>query len=563
MNKSFLKLNFLISPLDGIVLLLAFLAGCAAQGPPGGGPVDKTGPVLLSTFPENGMVNVDRKTGVVLNFSETIESRSAESNLAITPASERPAIVKTNRKRVNIDFMEPLQENTTYIISFGRGIQDYQKNSSETNITLAFSTGDSLDSGTIGGTVYGIPDKHNAQVWAFRKKESFPDSVLGQSPDYKTTVEKDGLYHLMNLARGDYRLLAVSAEAAKIAFIDENCLLGIPVVDPVAIKHRNTAVTMINFRLGKFYLKPFRLLKATMVDDKTELLFSRPMDKEQNNRADIQIDNDAHVQSFWIAGPEPETILLKARGMVVKNKYTVTAQDITDDLGGVLKQNNTATFTYIEGADTLKPEITLTTPVNGAKNISRDTKIRLDFNEALKKTIIDSSIQIISKDSVLVDYSSVWRWDNSIELSPKTQLASGMEYRIIFNCSDWSDLAGNQFKDSLFTVSFSTVDATSFGSISGKVHLSNPEMNHLMLSCIPEKGGAAPITISASGSGTYTIDSLLPGAYRFEIWEDLNGNGKWDPGTLKPFIPAEPYRSYSDKINVRARWETAEVDWTY
>lgn len=543
--------------------MLIFIAGCAAQGPPGGGPVDKTGPVLLSTFPENGTVRVDQKTGIVLNFSETIEPRSAENNLVITPNPDRPAIVKANRKRVSIHFVKPLQENTTYILSFGRGIQDYQKNSSETNITLAFSTGDSLDSGTIAGTVYDIPDKHKAQVWAYRKKESFPDSILGQSPDYKTAVEKDGRYRLMNLARGEYRLLAVSTEAAKIAYIDENCQLGIPTIDPVVVKQRNKVQTRVDFRLGKFYLKPFRLLKATMIDDKTELLFSRPLDKEQNNRADIQIDNDAQVQSFWIAGPKFETILLKARGMIAENNYTVTVQDIVDDRGDVLKQNNTATFTYIEGADTLKPEITSTSPVNGAKNISRNTKIQLVFNEALQKVVIDSSLRIISKDSVLVDYSSTWLWDNSIELSPRTQLASGMEYRLILDYSDWSDLSGNQFKDSLFTLSFSTLDANSFGSISGKVLPSDSCINRLMLSCIPEKGGSAATTISVTNTVKYTIESLLPGVYRFEMWEDLNGNGKWDPGKLKPFVPAEPYRSFPDKINVRARWETAEVDWKY
>ncbi|MBN2601612.1 MAG: Ig-like domain-containing protein [Candidatus Marinimicrobia bacterium] len=563
MNKSFPKLNFLISSSNGILLLLIFIAGCAAQGPPGGGPVDKTGPVLLSTFPENGTVRVDQKTGIVLNFSETIEPRSAENNLVITPNPDRPAIVKANRKRVSIHFVEPLQENTTYILSFGRGIQDYQKNSSETNITLAFSTGDSLDSGTITGTVYDIPDKHKAQVWAYRKKESFPDSILGQSPDYKTAVEKDGRYRLMNLARGEYRLLAVSTEAAKIAYIDENCQLGIPTIDPVVVKQRNKVQTRVDFRLGKFYLKPFRLLKATMIDDKTELLFSRPLDKEQNNRADIQIDNDAQVQSFWIAGPKFETILLKARGMIAENNYTVTVQDIVDDRGDVLKQNNTATFTYIEGADTLKPEITSTSPVNGAKNISRNTKIQLVFNEALQKVVIDSSLRIISKDSVLVDYSSTWLWDNSIELSPRTQLASGMEYRLILDYSDWSDLSGNQFKDSLFTLSFSTLDANSFGSISGKVLPSDSCINRLMLSCIPEKGGSAATTISVTNTVKYTIESLLPGVYRFEMWEDLNGNGKWDPGKLKPFVPAEPYRSFPDYINVRARWETAEVDWKY
>ncbi|MFH2024334.1 MAG: Ig-like domain-containing protein, partial [bacterium] len=362
MNKPSIKLNFLISPLSGIVLLLVLFTGCAAQGPPGGGAEDKTGPILLSTFPENGTVNVNRQTGVVLNFSETIEPRSAESKLVITPTPGRPAIIKANRKRVTIDFLEPLQENTTYIISFGRGIQDYQKNPSEINVTIAFSTGDSLDSGTISGTVYGIPKKHNAQVWAFRKTDSFPDSILDHTPDYKTSVEKDGRYRLTNLARGNYRLLAVSSEAARIVLIDENCLLGIPVVDPVLITHRNTVVSGVNFRLGKFYLKPFCLLKATMVDDKTELLFSRPLDTELNINACIQIDNDAEIQSFWISGQDPGTMIFKAPGMVPNTKYTVRVDNIVDDLGDMLKLNNTATFTYSDGVDTLKPEIVSTVP---------------------------------------------------------------------------------------------------------------------------------------------------------------------------------------------------------
>ena len=573
MNKPSIKLNFLISPLSGIVLLLVLFTGCAAQGPPGGGAEDKTGPILLSTFPENGTVNADRKTGVVLNFSETIEPRSVESKLVITPYPGRTAIIKANRKRVTIDFLEPLQENTTYIISFGRGIQDYQKNPSEINVTIAFSTGDSLDSGTISGTVYGIPKKHNAQVWAFRKTDSFPDSILDHTPDYKTSVEKDGRYRLTNLARGNYRLLAVSSEAARIVLIDENCLLGMPacqretagrpVVDPVLITHRNTVVSGVNFRLGKFYLKPFRLLKASMSDDKTELLFSRSLDTEQNSKAYIQIDNDAEIQSFWISHLDPKTIILKAREMVSNTKYTVRVDNIVDDLGDMLKLNNTATFTYSEGVDTLKPEIVSTVPSKGAKNIHLNAKVRIVFSEALKQTISDSSILFISKDSIPTDYSFIWQGDNSIVLSPKTRLASAMEYRITFDCSDWSDLAGNQFKDSLFTLLFSTVDANSFGSISGKILLSDSTVNQLILSCFPEKEGAAPVTNSVSGAGIYIIDSLLPGAYRFEIWDDLIGNGKWDPGKLKPFVPAEPYRSYPDKINVRARWETAEVDWTY
>jgi len=549
--------------LYGIILLLVFLAGCAAQGPPGGGPVDKTGPELLSSFPENGTINVNRQTGIVLNFSETIEPRSAESNLMITPNPKQPVIVKTNQKRVSIDFVDPLHENTTYIISFGRGIQDYQKNRSENNVTVAFSTGDSIDAGTISGTVYDIPKKHKVQVWAFRKCDSFPDSILGYTPDYKTSVEKDGSFSLTNLARGDYRLLAVSSESPKITFIDENCLLGIPAIDPVAINHRDAMVSDVSFRLGKFYLKPFRLLKASMADDKTEMLFSRSLDREQNINANIQITNDAQIQSFWISDSEPKTMILNTRGMIPDAEYTVQVDRIVDDLGEMLKTNNTATFTYTESFDTIGPEIAMTLPANGAKNISLNAKIRIDFSEALKSAISDSSILFISRDSIPVDYLFSWRGENSIILSPKAGLASAMEYRITCDCSGLIDLASNHFQDSLFTLSFSMVDANSFGSISGRVHLSDTLGSYLMLSCIPAKEGSFPATVSIPEPGIYNVDNLLPGAYRFEIWEDLNDNGKWDRGKLKPFIPAEPYRSYPDVINVRARWETAEVDWNY
>lgn len=563
MKNSFSQIVILKWKRAVALLLAAVLAGCAAQGPPGGGPVDKTGPLLMSSFPEEGSVNVDRETDVVLNFSELIEPRSAESNLVITPAPATPAIVKVNRKRITVSFVEPLQENTTYIISFGRGIQDYQKNLSEKNITLAFSTGDSLDAGAISGTVYDIPKKHRVQVWAFRKTGSFPDSILGHTPDYKTSVEKDGRYRLTNLSKGDYRLLAVSSESPKITFIDENCLLGIPAIDPVTVTNRNAVVTDVDFRLGKFYLKPFRLLKANMVDDKTELIFSRPLHAEKSVNAVIRIDNDAQVQSYWVSTTDPKTMILNTREMVPDTEYTILVDSVFDDHGEIIGTHNGATFIYSAGVDTLGPEIAATTPAQAARNVPLNIKVRIVFNEAIAPTISDTSILFMSKDSSLVEFSLRWQCANAIVLSPVADLTPATEYRITCDFSDGVDPAGNKFQDSLFVLSFSTVDINSFGSISGSVSLSDTNVSRLRLSCIPEKEDASPVCVNIPASGQYSVEGLLPGAYRFAIWEDRNGNGKWDPGRLQPFTPAEPYRSFPDKINVRARWETAEVDWIY
>jgi hypothetical protein len=83
-----------------------------------------------------------------------------------------------------------------------------------------------------------------------------------------------------------------------------------------------------------------------------------------------------------------------------------------------------------------------------------------------------------------------------------------------------------------------------------------------VLNCYREKENH-PVSITPSASGDYVVNSLLPGRYRFEIWVDRNDNGRWDQGSLMPYKAAEPYRVYPDWINVRARWETAEVDWIY
>ncbi|MGC9363644.1 MAG: Ig-like domain-containing protein [Fidelibacterota bacterium] len=542
---------------------LAVLLGCAAQGPPSGGPEDKTGPALLSSIPADGSVNVSRQTDIVLLFSENVDPRSAENSLEMTPALPQLPVVKVNRRRIAIECPEPLAENTTYIISFGRSIRDYQNNYSERNIRLAFSTGDSIDGGSISGRVFDIPQKHKPQVWAFRRADGFPDSLLGHQPDYRTAVEPDGSFRLSNLARGVYRLLAISAETAKIILIDEHCLFGLPALDPIDIRSRDASVSGVNFRLSRFYLKPFRLLKVSPLEDKLGLLFSYPVEWKSHPHADIRIDNDAQIQSFWLDYADPKLLLVKARGMVPGQEYSLTVDSLFDDQGNEISASATAIFVYETGEDTTAPNIAATIPANGAKNIPQDTDIRIFFDEAVRLEMTDSTAMIVDKDSNRVEFE--YRQDdaNSMRLIPLLPLASATEYCLQLDCSSWTDLSGNSFEDSLFSISFQTVDANSFGSISGRVAITDSLASRVMLSCVPVRENEPAVSVPVPESGEYLIESLLPGDYRFEIWEDRNGNGRWDPGRLKPFQAAEPYRSFSEKIGVRARWETIEVNWRY
>ena len=54
-----------------LIAICAVLIGCAAQGGPGGGPVDRTGPVLLASFPQDGANNVDLNPDLIFKIFHT------------------------------------------------------------------------------------------------------------------------------------------------------------------------------------------------------------------------------------------------------------------------------------------------------------------------------------------------------------------------------------------------------------------------------------------------------------------------------------------------------------
>jgi hypothetical protein len=547
------------------LILSVFLAGCAAQGPPSGGPVDKTGPELLSTFPVNGTTNVSPTTTVTLSFSELIEPRSAEGNLVIMPALKKCPEIKVNRKKLTINFYDPLKENTTYILSFGRNIRDYQKNTTVSNVTLAFSTGDSLDLGQIAGEVFDIPKKHFAYVRAYRKSGSFPDSILGVQPDYVTAVESNGNYRFTNIATGDYRLLAIASQSPRITFVTKDNLIATAPVDPVTIQRRGDFVQDINFRLGTMYIDRFRMQSASLVENRLELVFSRSLNDQLSHSAKIHLSEpgQAQIQSFWINDADPCYAYVTFKGLTAEQEYTLLVDSLFDSFGEKISApDNAVGFLYTEQADTVEPKIESSVPNRGAKDIRLNAGIRLNFSEAVINVDLELSISLIKEDSLIVPCRYDWLDGNSLKVTPESKLSSKTAYKIVMNTSGWADIAGNCFEDSLLTIFFITADANSYGSITGEIKARSVVSEALVIGCrIEKKEETAMVVLSESGQ--YEIEKLLPGRYQFEIWEDLNQDGRWDPGHLMPFQTAEPYKFYQDWINVRARWETAEVDWKY
>jgi hypothetical protein len=60
--------------------------------------------------------------------------------------------------------------------------------------------------------------------------------------------------------------------------------------------------------------------------------------------------------------------------------------------------------------------------------------------------------------------------------------------------------------------------------------------------------------IETDTTGTARFDRVPEGVYRFRLWHDREGTGRWSPGQLAPYRPADPVVWSESTVEGRARW---------
>ena len=116
---------------------LALLTGCASINNPEGGPKDETPPKLVSSNPKDQQLNV--KTNIItLDFDEEVQQNNLTKELLITPNLENKFKVRSDNNQLQLVFDKPLQDSTTYIFNFRKGIQDITEKNVAQDLKLAF-----------------------------------------------------------------------------------------------------------------------------------------------------------------------------------------------------------------------------------------------------------------------------------------------------------------------------------------------------------------------------------------------------------------------------------------
>lgn len=212
-----------------LIVVAAMVAACASIGSPEGGPRDYTPPQVVKTSPAAGALNF-KGDKVEIVFDEIVNIKDQQKKVIVSPAPKSQPLIRAVGKKVTVEFRDPLEENTTYVIDFSNAIEDNNESNQLDGFTFVFSTGDEIDTLAVSGIVLRANDLEPMQHIVVGLHSNLDDTAFTRLPLERVSRTNDrgkftihgvkpGNYHVfaLNDVDGDYRM----ARTEDIAFLDE------------------------------------------------------------------------------------------------------------------------------------------------------------------------------------------------------------------------------------------------------------------------------------------------------------------------------------------------------
>lgn len=188
------------------LIILVLLSACAQVGTITGGPTDDFAPRVLSASIQDKQLNVSARQQVLI-FDEFIKVADPQKSITLMPNDSRLQFA-VKGKTLTIDFLDPLQAQTTYTLMSNGGIADITEGN-DSLMTWTFSTGQFLDSMTLSADfTMPFPEKKSEKVMlAIYESDSSKNArYIGLfSDDNRLQLQglKDGAYYLKAFVDSD------------------------------------------------------------------------------------------------------------------------------------------------------------------------------------------------------------------------------------------------------------------------------------------------------------------------------------------------------------------------
>ena len=192
------------------VLLLVIVAySCANIGTPDGGPYDETPPKFMGGTPQLRAVNV-KSQKFELEFDEFIKLEKPSEKVVISPPQLEQPEIKVVGKKVVGELLDTLKESTTYTIDFSDAIVDNNEGNPMGHFTYTFSTGASIDTMEVSGTVLEASNLEPIKGIQVGLHKDLADSAFTvRAFDRVSRTDSRGRFSIRGVAPGKYRIYAL------------------------------------------------------------------------------------------------------------------------------------------------------------------------------------------------------------------------------------------------------------------------------------------------------------------------------------------------------------------
>ena len=604
---------------NAALALIAFaaLSGCAAIGNPDGGPYDENPPKITNSHPENGATGVKTKK-VSIDFNEFIKLENANENVVISPPQIQQPEIKVTGKRIQVEFFDSLKANTTYSIDFADGIKDNNEGNPLGNYCFRFSTGDVIDSLEVSGYVLNAQDLEPVKGMTVGLHSDLDDSAFMTKPFERVSrTDTYGHFTIRGVAPGTYRIYAVmdmdqtfsySQRNEKIAWLDSLIIPSSELryrVDTLFTPEGNVDTTVTvpyikylpdDITLLAFTPQPiiqYMTAAERPTHEKFTLRFALPLDSMPKVKGINFDETDAYILQHS-ERYDTLTFWMKDTLVYYKDTLCLSVTFLATDTAGALSPTT----------DTLKlvPKKSRERILKDAARKAEEDKKELDKKIRRLEREGDSLgiVKLLTPKIKFLDYSltsgnSLRVTEKEITLrfkEPVTFLSDTAIHLYQKVDTIWNPIPYEIEQDSINILKYYiygewkpdntfkiTIDSASIQGIYGlhnnaieenlkfsplnlfstlTVNVLNPKPGYTVR-LLDNKGQVVSTGNLDGGSVDFFL--LKPATYFISMFDDMNGNGKWDTGDYEEKRQAESVWYIKRSWPLRQDWTHETDEW--
>lgn len=562
------KLPALKTPV--ILVLSLFFAACAVDRPPSGGPADNTPLEVTSSSPQPGTVGIEPKT-IRLSFSHYVTRAALERAIFFSPLIPDYE-VKSSGREAEILIHSPLKPGRTYSLTLQRSLRGAYGNELAKSWTLAFSTGTTIDRGSIAGTVWShrMAPAQNISVMAYLPPApgaAQPDTIAA-TPDYLVQTDAAGAFHFENLAEGSYRVIAVDDRNGNLKPDAGKESVGVP-----SLPAMGSGKSAVAIRLSPADASPAALRSARALNNREiELLFSRNIPLRSFDGAALQITSEATGSPVpilaWFAGgreAETATFRLLVPALDARSMYRIaySPKDAGTRAGELTVPGSSRTVAY--------PELSVAIePADGAANVLLDTirpesgqAVELRFNLPVADASLKAAVTLAAVAGSVenpVPFTLEKIDSRTWSVKPESGFQAARAYRVTVDRGRVEPLVGSKAGQKAGTTSrFSTAGPDQYGELAGSVRAFAREVVVEARIAGASTARQAVLKPGPAGTAAFGFRNLPPGNYTVSAYvPEGPGSAAFRDGGIHPFVTSSPFAAAS--VMVRAGWMNEQVN---